>query len=237
MTLTDQIYGREGEILAVIRGLPKTAVVVGGYAVNAYSLQPRTSVDLDVVIPDSELPVIREMLKSRGYKRDKTWGPEGRRYGGRAERHIKGVGGMHASVDILVNSLCHRDTGAEWPYELIRRDSKTGRIACRTGYADAMVASPEMLIAMKLHSFRKPDRRDIGMMLLANKVDAAKIARLAGRGDLDALLKNINTMAKEVESKAYADSFKGVFGYGQSFDLDSLKKRIIPVLRELGAEI
>src|SRR3989338_6890807 len=60
---------REEEIFKALKDLRDCdLVIIGGYAVNAYTL-PRFSVDCDIVLKDEkELRKIEKILLSRGYK-------------------------------------------------------------------------------------------------------------------------------------------------------------------------
>ena len=64
---------REKEIFETLKRMGKFKfVIIGGYAVNAYTL-PRFSVDCDIVVKDKEeLMEIEEVLVDFGYAREEN---------------------------------------------------------------------------------------------------------------------------------------------------------------------
>ena len=70
----DLLQIREKEIFEVLKKIKKHQfVVIGGYAVNAYTL-PRFSVDCDIVVLDKkELEKIEKTLLKEGYKKRIVW--------------------------------------------------------------------------------------------------------------------------------------------------------------------
>ena len=65
---------REKEIFETLKKIRKFKfVVIGGYAVNAYTL-PRFSVDCDIVIREiKELDKIKKVLLELGYTKENIW--------------------------------------------------------------------------------------------------------------------------------------------------------------------
>src|SRR3990170_413321 len=100
---------REGEIFAAVNRLDVAFVLIGGYAVNAYTL-PRFSVDCDIVVrilDDAEK--IIENLHSIGYA--KISSTENEIYSGnfiRCEKRI--IDNFIVSMDILFKSVLDRQT-------------------------------------------------------------------------------------------------------------------------------
>ena len=88
----EQLQFREKEIFETLKKIKKRKfVVIGGYAVNVYTL-PRFSVDCDIVIKDrNELGKIEEDLFSLGYEKIKNYSDEVP-YEGNFERYEKELG-------------------------------------------------------------------------------------------------------------------------------------------------
>jgi len=89
----EQLQLREKEIFETLKKIKKSNfVVIGGYAVNAYTL-PRFSVDCDIVIKDrKELEKIEEALLEVGYRKEKNYSDEVP-YDGKFERFEKELNG------------------------------------------------------------------------------------------------------------------------------------------------
>ena len=85
----EQLQFREKEIFETLKKIKKRKfVVIGGYAVNVYTL-PRFSVDCDIVIKDrKELKEIEESLFELGYYKEKNSSEEVP-YEGNFERYEK----------------------------------------------------------------------------------------------------------------------------------------------------
>src|SRR3990170_5001845 len=65
-----QDLARERTCFEVLRSLAgRTFVLVGGFAISAYGFR-RFSVDLDLVLPASEVDGVRTVLRPRGFVRD-----------------------------------------------------------------------------------------------------------------------------------------------------------------------
>jgi hypothetical protein len=219
---------REKGILQLISKLPNDCVVVGGYAVNAYA-PPRESVDLDTVIKAGN--AIAGLLKRGGYSRTYSSGFD-KIYGGRIERWEKALPLGPATVDLLIGSLQTRQTGAVWSYDLVHKNSHLALIRCRLGNAKARVPSKELLAAMKMHSARFADARDVGMLCYAG-LDVGKIKGFLYRGNLKVLNENIRKLVGYVGDKRYIDGLKSVYGLGGHFDVDTLSNKSREVLQSL----
>ena len=105
----EQLQFREKEIFNTLKMIKKSDfVVIGGYAVNAYTL-PRFSVDCDIVIRDrKELGKIGEALVELEYVREKNYSEEVP-YEGNFERYEKELGkNFRVSMDILIGEVIDR---------------------------------------------------------------------------------------------------------------------------------
>jgi len=113
---------REKEIFETLKKIKKSNfVVIGGYAVNAYTL-PRFSVDCDIVIKDrKELEKIEEALLELGYRKEKNYSDEVP-YDGNFERYEKELDkNFKVSMDILIGEILDRQTkvkfSADWIFD------------------------------------------------------------------------------------------------------------------------
>ena len=115
---------REKEIFETLRKIKEYKfAVIGGYAVNAYTL-PRFSVDCDIVVEDeSQVKNIEMNLKSIGYRKEQTdfinlpYHEEFRRY----EKEI--AKNFRVSVDIMIKCVSDRTTHAIFTAEWIFKNS------------------------------------------------------------------------------------------------------------------
>src|SRR3989338_6965554 len=118
----EQLQLREKEIFNTLKKIKKSNfVIIGGYAVNAYTL-PRFSVDCDIVIKDrKELEKIEESLLELGYRKEKNYSDEVP-YTGKFERFEKELGNnFKVSIDILIGEVFDRQTkskfSANWVFD------------------------------------------------------------------------------------------------------------------------
>jgi hypothetical protein len=85
-----------------------------------------------------------------------------------------------------------------------------------------------MIIAMKIHSGRLTDFRDIAA--LAKETNLDMIKKFLFIGDIKSLNANLNKLAVIVRNKNFIDSFKGVF-VEKRFDVDIKQVEKISKLR------
>ncbi len=186
------------------------AVLVGGYAVSAYGL-PRFSLDLDFVVPASALPGIRGLLKSADLTRIRNW-EGGAVFAGRAERWSRGEEAVPLAVDLLIDGVLDRVSGASHPYASVRRGAR--RLIVRgldpSSEARALVAAPEVLVALKLEAGRRVDLRDLAV-LAGTDLDLERVATLVRDDRRDVLLKHLDALAAALVRRDFQDSLKGVY--------------------------
>jgi len=202
---------RENEILKTIRGFTDVGlefVVVGGYAVSGLG-RHRFSVDLDVVIDEEDLDAFAMILEERGFERGMERAGFDEVYGGRFVSYVKRIDGLPVTVDLLVGSLVCRATGASWSYDYIRRHSIVTEVLGIELSVRCRVPEKELLIALKIHSGRRADLRDV--VVLMEKADVEKIVRHLRRGDLERLRVQVNSMLEMLGDPRLADSLKSVF--------------------------
>ena len=74
---------------------------------------------------------------------------------------------------------------------------------------DGRIPEPALLFAMKLHSGRKADTRDL--VVISLRADFDRIERHVHRGDPEKLDRQIEMVLDQLEEDGFEDSFKGVF--------------------------
>lgn len=106
---------REQEIFETLRKIQFCRfVIIGGYAVNTYTL-PRFSVDCDIVIEDQreQEKIVRE-LEQLGYHKEELINPNFP-YHGSFSRYIKELPlGFKVSMDILTKKLLRNISRQYW---------------------------------------------------------------------------------------------------------------------------
>lgn len=206
--MIEEFIERENRIFQILEKFTSKKlqyVLVGGYAVSAFS--HRFSVDAELVIREEEYPTFLEILKKEGFteteRRVLETPYEGRflSYKTREELPI--------TVDLLVNSLECRQTEASWSYEYLKENSKVVMVEGSEKMIEARVPEKELLIAIKLHSGRLTDVRDV--VALASDVRREKIKKHLERGDNKKLKRTLENVAERIRSQNFKDSFKGVF--------------------------
>lgn len=108
----------------------------------------------------------------------------------------------------MVDALGCRQTEAEWSYRYLSEHSV--REELRTGRPiTARIPERELLFAVKLHSGRTADARDL--VVLASDSSFDRIATHLHRGDLEKLAAQIETVLERLTADGFEDAFKGVF--------------------------
>jgi hypothetical protein len=198
---------REDELLDTLEAVIDAElpyVLVGGWAIAAFN--QRFTTDVDVVIPAQAVDDYTSLLAERGY--EKTADVERNDlYEGRTVRYEKDIGNP-VQFDAMVDALGCRQTEAEWSYRYLAENAVTKEL--RTGRPiTAQIPERELLFAVKLHSGRKADSRDL--VVLATDADFDRIATHLHRGNLEKLVGRIDTVLDRLTSDGFEDAFKGVF--------------------------
>lgn len=197
---------------AVIEGgLPY--VLVGGWAIAAF--QPRFTVDIDAVAPAEALPEYRTILTDRGYEQIADAGTSAL-YQGRTVRFEKDVGNP-VKFDLMLDSLGCRQTGAEWSFRYLHQHSQVVSLEAIRPIT-ARTPEQELLFALKLHSGRRADARDL--VALASGVSFPRVEKHLHRGPPEKLQAQIEIVLQCLESDGFEDAFKGVFQQGTTPDDD-----------------
>jgi hypothetical protein len=198
---------REAELLNTLEAVIDAElpyVLIGGWAIAAFN--QRFTTDVDVVIPGQAVDDYAALLTDRGY--EKTADVERNDiYEGRTLRFEKDIGNP-VRFDAMVDALGCRQTAAEWSYRYLTEHSTTEEL--RTGRpVTARIPERELLFAVKLHSGRKADTRDL--VVLAGGADFDRIETHLHRGDPEKLAERIDTVLSRLTAAEFEDAFKGVF--------------------------
>lgn len=132
-------------------------VLVGGWAVSAF--QTRFTTDIDIVIPKTELDAYDTLLNGLGYSKEFDEDVSNV-YEGRIVRYQKAVGDNAVEFDALVGALRCRQTDAEWSYRYLHEHSVVESLEVAEDLT-ARIPEPALLFALKLHSGRLADARDL----------------------------------------------------------------------------
>ena len=198
---------REKECFDFLKLLEKEMdyVIIGGYAVSSYGF-PRFSVDLDIVISEKGESKYQKLINDRDFvliteKVDLN-------YSGKFKRYEKGL----VSIDLLINSVQSRQTGYSYPFSYIFKNSNIREVSGWDPTLKAKIRVPEkeMLIALKIHSMRMADKRDI-IMLCFEKPDIDKISSHMKNFPKDKIVKNFDDLFIDIEKQSFKDSLKGVY--------------------------
>src|SRR3989344_6161494 len=209
----EELIKKENDIFDILQRFidAKLAfIVVGGYAVSAF--KHRFSVDADIVIQSEDLQKFEEIVKKENFRKTSEKELENV-YSSRFMRYEKDT----ASVDFMIDAVTARATGASFGYKLLTDNSIEKRIIGIEKEISAKIPIKELIIAMKIHSGRLTDLRDIAA--LARGTDLDKIRKFLFIGDQNALNANLKKIAQVVKDKNFVDSFKGVF-IEKKFDVD-----------------
>jgi len=202
---------REKEIFETLKKIKKFKfVVVGGYAVNAYTL-PRFSIDCDIVVANQEdLEPIEEQLIKFGYNESKNKSEVP--YNGNFKRYEKEISkGFMVSMDILIGEVLDRQTDSTFSADWIFENSSIRSLRGKTITDDLKlrIINLDALFVMKLISCRSTDIRDV-FLLVSNIKDSHWIREeVIKRYSLENRLKKLE---KAITSKQFKDGLQGVFG-------------------------
>jgi hypothetical protein len=180
-------------------------VLVGGWAVSAF--QTRFTTDIDTVIPDTALDDYDTLLRDLGYEKQFEQDVSNE-YEGRMIQYAKPVGENEVKFEALVDAIGCRQTDAEWSYRYLHEHSTIEALDVAEGL-DGRIPEPALLFAMKLHSGRKADTRDL--VVISLRADFSRIERHVHRGNPEKLERQIEMVLNRLEEEGFEDSFKGVF--------------------------
>lgn len=206
-----QFIDRENEILKIIKSMKEARldfVVVGGYAVSGLA-RHRFSVDCDIVVPKKKLKGFESILKRERFKKHIERAGFDEIYSGKFVSYKKEVGKLPVTVDLLVESLVCRATKAAWSFKHIKKHSTEANISGTEASVTCRVPEKELLIALKIHSARRADIRDI--IMLRENADLTKLLKHLKRGSPEALKDQIQRITETLKDERLVNSLKGVF--------------------------
>jgi hypothetical protein len=218
-----KIRERQGVCIELIGKFPRRFVLIGGYATSAFDF-PRFSVDLDLVVRGKDVREFRELLEVEGFKLVQEASGFSEVYEGKFMRFEKKVDSLPVSVDLLVDMVQSRQTGAAYSFDYLWKNSEVRKVV-GSGVresAEVRVADREMLIALKINSMRRADQRDI-ISLCGETLDSSKVLKHLERAPRDRVLSHIDVVLEALGDPKGRDSIKGVFGisddvYGKVFE-------------------
>jgi hypothetical protein len=218
---------REKECFDFLNFLKKDMeyVVIGGYAVSSFGF-PRFSMDLDIIVTEKKNQLMQKLIKEKGFileteKKDLN-------YSGKFERYSKGL----VSIDLFINTVQSRQTGYCYPFSYIFKNSEIREVSGWDPLSNARVRVPhkEMLIALKIHSMRTADKRDI-IMLCYEKPSTEKIVNHLKNCPQEKIIAHINELLGVIGSQNLKDSLKGVFSLGDKVFTKAVSNCIITLER------
>ncbi|MEX2017609.1 MAG: hypothetical protein WD876_04000 [Candidatus Pacearchaeota archaeon] len=196
---------REQEIIRIINVFLDNKlefVVVGGYAVSTY--KKRFSIDLDIVISEKNLEKFEKILEKEKYILSYEKKIE-LIYGENFKRFRKIIKQFPADIDLLINGLASRATDAAWGWDYIKKQSIKRKIES----TEFFIPEKELLIAMKFHSGRLSDIKDIVALMPCNFKLTEKHLN---KGSTDKLKNSMKNQLNFLNKSQFKDSFKGIFG-------------------------
>ncbi|MDY6774098.1 MAG: hypothetical protein SVS85_02760, partial [Candidatus Nanohaloarchaea archaeon] len=116
---------------------------------------------------------------------------------------------LPVSVDLMVGAVHTRQTGASWSYDELFQNAERKEIEGSKKSVTVRIPKKELLMAMKLHSARMTDARDV--VALAEDVDFDQVAEYLDRGDQDQLRESLEEVKDTITGEGFADAFRGVF--------------------------
>ena len=112
---------------------------------------------------------------------------------------------LPVNVDFLINGLVSRTTDSTWGFEYVKEHA----VKRRLDNLEFLTPKKELLIAMKFHSGRLSDIRDIVALMPCNEEELKKHLL---KGDINKLKRSMKEQLTFLEKPQFNDSFKGIFG-------------------------
>ena len=225
----EKLQLREKEIFETLKKINKFRfVIIGGYAVNPYTL-PRFSVDCDIVLenPNETNKLIEELKKNNYTKQNinKLDLP----YHGDFLRYEKNIGNdINASFDILIGSVYDRETKVSFDAEWIFNNSSLILLKGKTidERLKVRIININALIVMKFISCRESDIRDLFML-------TAKCNNLKWIKDEISKKYNFNERFTKIKNKIssieFRDNLQGVYGKVDDKTFERYKKELLKI--------
>lgn len=211
------------EVLDDLDGSDIGFVLVGGYAVSQF--ETRFSTDLDLVVAPDDYDELVTFLEAHDFERtdELEVPPDETIYDRQIELFERTDGLVHpVGVDVLVNGLGCRQTGAEWSFEYLREHSIEPTISGGSTSTTARAVEGEVLVAAKLHSGRETDLADV--LAAVPEVNFDSVRAHLHRGDEAALRSQLAQAREFIEGGGLDHRFKSLFGQSSvsAEDVDQL---------------
>ncbi len=212
---------REKEIFETLKKIRfHSFVIIGGYAVNAYTL-PRFSVDCDLVVKDfASAEKIFLGLVGQGYSKVKAKLPYASQF---LRLEKKMANNFKVSLDILIEEVVDRQTKAKFDYAWVRANSQIVRLKGKTLFEEitARVINLDALIAMKMVSCRSTDIRDVFLLLPLSKNKNQIKEEIVKRYDFQ---NRLNKIKEKISSQQFKNDLQGVYGLIDEIVFEKHKK-------------
>jgi hypothetical protein len=202
---------REQEIFNFLDDIKEfDIVVIGGYAVNVYTL-PRFSVDCDIVVHDkTESEKIGKKLVGLGYSKKDN---DHESYTGNFARYEKTIkNNFKVSFDILIGEVFDRDTKAKFSADWIFSNSSFKPMRGKTVLKQIKmrVINIDALIAMKIASCRSTDIRDVFMLFPYTSKKSWIKEQIQERCNFN---ERFSIVKVNVGSEKFRNDLQGAYGY------------------------
>ena len=115
---------------------------------------------------------------------------------------------------MLVDGIRCRQTEAVWKVDEVSKRVKVQRVIGINDSVPARVGSRELLIALKLHSGRDPDLRDV--VMLTADADWLAVLSLANRGSKPKVKYQLEHELKMLSEPDFENRLKAYFGSRQN---------------------
>lgn len=216
---------RENEIFETLKKIKSHRfIIIGGYAVNAYTL-PRFSVDCDIVIEDlKEVSNLGKTLKKIGYHKEKKSDIP---YKGEFAVYKKEIKqDFKVSIDILIKNVLDRQTNASFSAEWVFKNSELRLLKGKTitEQLKLRIINIDALIVMKFISCRATDIRDVFMLTKQAKETEWIKKEIKKRYDFKDRFTKIKN---KISSPKFKDDLQGVYGYVDETVFEKHKKAVL----------
>jgi len=219
---------REREIFETLKKIKiYEFAVIGGYAVNCYTL-PRFSVDCDIVVEDDfELDKIEKNLMKSGYIKSKS--NADMPYHGKFIRYEKTINNFKVSMDILFREIVDRQTNASFEAGWVFKNSSLKILKGKTitESLKLKVINLDALVVMKILSCRTSDIRDIFMLMPQAKDRKWIKEEVSKRYNFEDRFIKIRD---KITSEKFKNDLQGVYGYIDENIFNKHKKAVLELL-------
>lgn len=220
---------REKEIFETLKKIKKSKfVIIGGYAVNCYTL-PRFSVDCDIVVENKkEATRISEELENFGYVKinaDNINSP----YHGEFVRYVKDIqGDFKTSIDMFIKEILDRQTNVTFSVKWVFENSDLTLLKGKTitDQLKVKVINSDALIVMKFITCRATDIMDVFMLIEKTKNINWIKQEISKRHNFK---ERFNRIKNKITSEKFKDNLQGVYGYIDLRLFEKHKKTLLEI--------